>query len=95
MNSLEAIRRIKEHNEIHSKKERQAVLITIALDMAIEALERQIPAEIGFDTYGCYIYSCPVCNNPINKRHKYCSECGKALTWKKRIQGELKNETKN
>lgn len=35
----EAIRRIKKYNEIHSRKERNAVYITEALNIAIKALE--------------------------------------------------------
>lgn len=45
MTPNEAIRRIIEHNRIHSKKEPQAILITEALDMAVEALEKQIPKK--------------------------------------------------
>lgn len=45
MTPNEAIRRIAEHNEIHSKKERQAILITEAFNMAVEALEKQIPKK--------------------------------------------------
>ena len=37
----EMIERIKNHNEIHSKKERQAVLITEALNKAIDLLKNQ------------------------------------------------------
>lgn len=35
----EAIRRIKKHNEIHNRKERNAVYITEALNMTVKALE--------------------------------------------------------
>ena len=45
MTTREAIRRIKEHNERHSKEEIFAVHITEALNMAIEALEKQIPKK--------------------------------------------------
>lgn len=38
----EVIRRIKKHNEIHSRKERNAVYITEALNMAIKALEESV-----------------------------------------------------
>jgi hypothetical protein len=76
--------RTKDYNDIHweaseYKEHREYVE---ALSIAVEAILMQIPAEIGFDQYGCYIYHCPICHNPINKRNKYCSECGKALTWK-------------
>ncbi len=45
MKPQEAIKRIKEHNEIHSKKERLAVYITEALNMSIKSLEKQIPRK--------------------------------------------------
>lgn len=45
MTPQEAIQRIKQHNEIHSKNERFAIYITEALNMAVEALEKQIPKK--------------------------------------------------
>ena len=45
MEAKEAIQRIKQHNEIHSKKERFAIHITEALQAAIRALEKQIPKK--------------------------------------------------
>lgn len=46
MTPQEAIRRIKEHTEIHFKKEKGICpLITEALNMAINALEKQIASE--------------------------------------------------
>lgn len=47
----EMIERIKVHNEIHSKKETQAVLITKALNKAIDLLENlrwHYPSEMDF-----------------------------------------------
>ena len=41
MTNEEAIRRIKEHVQIHQRKEPRAVNITIALAKAINALEEQ------------------------------------------------------
>lgn len=46
MTVQQAIGRIKEHNEIHSRKERGfAIFITEALNMAVEALEKQNPMK--------------------------------------------------
>lgn len=46
MTEQEAIRRIKNHNEIHSRKEPfHAIQIAEALEMAVEALEKQIPKK--------------------------------------------------
>lgn len=91
MTAKEAIRRIKEHNEIHSRKERQAILITEALNMAVEALEKQIPMQA--KTHGernrevnSISYTCPVCKSHVDKCN-YCSNCGQAIIFEK-----LKNE---
>lgn len=47
MTAKEAIQRIRNHNEIHSAKEPYfAVHITEALNMAVEALEKQIPKKV-------------------------------------------------
>ena len=47
MTEQEAIGRIKNHNEIHSRKEPfYALHIAAALDMAVEALEKQIGKEV-------------------------------------------------
>ena len=70
MTPQEAIRRIKNHNEVHSRKEKHfAVHITEALNMAVEALEKQIPKKpvikthkyIGSDDDFVNKYHCPVC----------------------------------
>lgn len=56
-------------------------------DMAIEALEKQVPKKVNNYEKACDIYGdCPTCGqwysfekgNPFN----YCPECGQALDWK-------------
>lgn len=95
MTPQEAIRRIKNHNEIHSRKEKHfAVHITAALNMAVEALEKQIPKkpykrkEHKQNDYYCAICKCYLgdemelqnaCLQP-----KYCEHCGQALDWSDR-----------
>ena len=93
MTPQEAIQRIKQHNEIHSKVEKFAIYITEALNMAIEALKKQIPKKPDYwgDGYAdgvlCYDYAkCPVCERDfecdINDWGcKYCADCGQALDW--------------
>lgn len=92
MNAQEALARIKEHRDIHFHNELNAIYITEALDMAIEALEKQIP-EKPLDictpvvTWGI----CPFCRGELNKIGKqtnrvfktnaYCMDCGQALDW--------------
>ena len=51
-------------------------------DIAIKALEKQIPQKISKDGYCGFVdYMCPVCGNDIdlNKKHNYCSNCGQRL----------------
>ena len=46
MTAQEAIRRIRDHNEVHSARERNfAVYITEALNMAIEALVKEVARQ--------------------------------------------------
>lgn len=96
MTAEEAIRRIRDHNEVHSARERNfAVYITEALNMAIEALEKQIPKKPINEE--CY-YICPRCRDDLGvsdddifiyelSMPKYCSNCGCKLDWT-----EVKNE---
>ena len=52
------------------------------MDMAINALEKQIPQKISIEGYCGFVdYICPVCGNDIdlNKKHNYCSNCGHRL----------------
>ena len=90
MTPQEAIQRIKTHNEIHSKKEPFAVYITEALQMAIQALEKQIPmmhhhtkvVEVHDDAR---ISVCPHCLNCIitnsEEFPRFCNWCGQAIEW--------------
>lgn len=57
----------------------------IALDMAIEALEKQIPKEPRF--YNANYY-CPECDDLVGCKdtimrweHNYCMQCGQAIKW--------------
>lgn len=96
MTKQEAIRRIKNHNEIHSRKEPfYAKLISEALDMAVEALEKQIPKHIEEQTEDdrkFIDYVCPNCKTTLQQRMKgatqttiykyeHCIFCGQALDW--------------
>lgn len=85
MTPQEAINRIKNHIEVHRRKEPHfAIRILEALHMAIEALEKQIPKKlIIIGTEKC----CPVCEEEIcsegddGNYGDYCSGCGQALDW--------------
>ena len=51
-----------------------------ALEMAIKALEKQIPKKPKTDDrYVMYI--CPWCNDFVKVSHNYCQNCGQKLDW--------------
>ena len=90
MTNQEAIMRIKEHIRIHQIWEPKAIKIPEALDMAISALEKQIPKKpkVPFDTWVC-----PECGRDVEYQAKlgdnilfhgqydYCPKCGQAIDW--------------
>lgn len=82
MNAQEALTRIKEHRDIHFHNELNAIYITEALDMAIEALEKQIPKKPKLDNdNGIYeTEHCPNCNRQLFPNEHHC-RCGQALDW--------------
>lgn len=54
--------------------------IDAACDMAINALEKQIPKKPKTDDrYVMYI--CPCCNDFIKVSQNYCPNCGQAIDW--------------
>nr|DAL11116.1 MAG TPA_asm: ribosome, girodazole, girolline, antibiotic complex, 50S [Caudoviricetes sp.] len=52
--------------------------VTIAYDMAIKALEKQIPKKAGSIYKGDY--KCPSCKTLVGSS-PYCRYCGQALDW--------------
>ena len=61
-----------------------------ALDMAIEALEKQIPKEVVIKKIdeGIELRYCPRCHvRFIRSGMKYCVECGQALGWREDEEG--------
>ena len=94
MTNQEAIERIKDHIDIHKINEKNAVYISEALDMAISALEKQIPKKpekcIEYGTL--FKLYCPTCDTKIGygfdfgaiKKYndmKNCIHCGQAIDW--------------
>lgn len=88
MNAQEALARIKEHRDIHFHNELNAIYITEALDMAIEALEKQVPKRVilGYDEQDSIC--CPNCKGELMSMYwydhwkcNYCELCGQALDW--------------
>lgn len=85
MNNQEAIQRIKEHIAIHKYRESHAIHIVEALEMAISALEKQIPkrviAEGNAYADGAMVYDtfyCPSCDHCMeeDELQDYCPNCG-------------------
>ncbi len=94
MTAAEAAKRIREHAEIHSKKEPNAYFITIALHKAAAALDKQTAVKpisikatsnikLGAVTWhkGATVYKCPCCNSFISRVSNYCNECGQAIAF--------------
>ena len=57
---------------------------TYAIDLALEALEKQIPKKpikkFAFsDDIGAGL--CPFCNEGVNEEMNFCSYCGQAIDW--------------
>lgn len=69
----EAIQRLETHKEYISPHGR---FTKEAIDMAIEALEKQIPKK--FKLIDNYIPICPVCGEAIWAM-KWCTDCGQRL----------------
>ena len=52
-----------------------------AIDMGINALEKQIVKKTFLDGVGSFIryWHCPICKEIVGAKHKYCHECGQRL----------------
>ena len=57
-----------------------------ALQMAISALEKQIPKETIKPDSPYFKYACPTCGNYPISGH-YCGECGQAVVYSKESEG--------
>ena len=64
---------LKKHKELRDYKE--------AVDLAMQALEKQIPKPVVQSTDDCT--RCPMCGGyvGIDIEEMYCSACGQALDW--------------
>jgi len=51
-----------------------------ALQMALSALEKQIPKK-SCSTSSLFRYNCPSCGNHFPLNGKYCDKCGQAIDW--------------
>lgn len=57
--------------------------INTAYEMAIAALEKQIPKKPMkiHTSQKRFYYACPVCENRQDRQEKHCYECGQVLNW--------------
>ena len=85
MTAKEAIKRINDHIAVHHIGEPPHIHIGEALQIAIEATEKQIPKKQRTDNHDWRC--CPRCYktfsmvNVLNERNRYCGNCGQALDW--------------
>lgn len=88
MTNEEAIKELKEDRALYESDIVEAGdgtpdgQLLLALDMAIEALERQMPQKPTIDEYddGTYSYICP-CGAEVKENQAYCDVCGQAIEW--------------
>ena len=95
MTNEEVIKNLNQISKMYGhkwQKEPQAILISEALSMAIEALEKQIPKKPyyegdGYDEDGEMVYDiwrCPNCDEKYEYDYDiydYCPNCGQAIDW--------------
>ena len=68
----EVVRSIRNHNRIHSKSERNAILITQYLDFAADVIDKMASGNIAIVRHGQWIDAHFVSGGDFNR----CSECG-------------------
>ena len=84
MTAQEAIKILKEEKEnacdidIEPKYTRDC---ETAFDMAIAALEKQIPKRVINKNNKGTVGKCPVCHNDNYSYYSFCCSCGQALDW--------------
>ena len=88
MTNHEAIKMFKERLEKHSHRNIVPEYLK-AMEMAIKALEKQIPKKPGNKIYSFYPHStllknkygkCPICKSD-QVWDEYCANCGQKLDW--------------
>ena len=80
MTKSEAIKEIRFNMSTIGLSNEAAKRVVEARDMAIQALEKQIPKKPKTDDrYVMYI--CPRCNEFIKINKNYCMNCGQKLDW--------------
>lgn len=88
MTNEEAIKELKEDRALYESNIVEAGdgtpdgQLMLALDMAIEALEKQIPRKPTIDEYDdeTYSYIC-LCGAEVEENQAYCDVCGQMIDW--------------
>jgi len=64
-------------------KEVAPTLFVNALEVALEAIEKQIPKKVEGHRDCCSykFYKCPSCKTDLIMRSQYCDKCGQRLEW--------------
>jgi hypothetical protein len=87
MNIEKAIRKIKEFGLHHAIQDLPHSELTVeAFEMAISALEKQIPKKVKqYNDKSIFIYEgvfyCPSCQENVSMDDVYCCQCGQSLDW--------------
>lgn len=79
MDARDAIAKIQDHIRVHQQKEHGAFYITEALNLAVEALEKQVPKKAIPCSPNSTWTKCPVCG--ATDIDEYCGKCGQRLDW--------------
>ncbi len=89
MTNEEAIKELKEDRETYQDFINQGYADNeeikrglLALDMAIEALEKQVPKKVAADIYydGAVSHIC-LCGAEVEENQAYCDVCGQMIDW--------------
>lgn len=79
MTEQEAKKRIEDHINIHFRAEPRAYYISLALNLAVSALEKQIPKKPKCTAPPFFV--CSACGAPVGDWQKFCEHCGQAIDW--------------
>ena len=82
----EALDRIKTLIDIASDKlsVKGKALVMESVDILQELVNKATPKKVNKYRRHTKLeptYFCPICENIVEKEHKYCTECGQALDW--------------
>lgn len=67
------------HSESACKKDNEDLA---AIQMAMSALEKQMPKKVILTKTEVTFYQCPCCNSFISRSNDFCNKCGQALDWR-------------